>query len=1205
MSENQYSGCPYEKILQERKGADGQTEYFMKIDEKGSSESKWISKDELEKYPESKALLSQYAHSKPDGPSGQYHDSKYKKIDRILKKEDDKYFVIWYGLPVEDGTWETNVGGEPLKLFNKRISFQMPFKQGDIDVPPPNEIISLDSYENLSLREITFLNEILTCHQTCNNIIIRDYLDFPCLPTCISFLKILQTQVQEIGPYLIISDHLTQLNKMLKNVSELLPIIYTGSADSRDRLKSLFFTNDNVTFDANLVITTPSILSADKTVLSTVFYRSAIILSQNITQVFKDLHDFHIREKIFIAPTDPSPVSSELHDLISLFQDGENNELSKSCISSAKTALTQIQPSFQKMQKHGISSFVVPPIQYINCPLSDIQKKVCNWVLSKHSKSLQMAAQNVLRLCSHPFTISGVEFLLKSPDFILSSTKFTVLQKIIESCQNNFQRLLIITQFNSNLDLIIDLLDTMEIEYINLSSEFEEEEDNTDKNIILYNPRYTKSTIPIDTLNCVVIFDGETSIWRSLILKHRNSRAPIFKVTSIYQLECQDCCEQELLNLCTSSTFNERQADELMKVAYVNAHSNFNENEDPDELLNNAKTEQTISSLVNIIQNIDSNTFWNNMNENDDFQMFEPQQPKINEKFEWNVHQRNQLFRGLFRIGYSRWDIIQQINGLFLPKSVIQKVSQILLRFLAVCNGNHGFQKAKELSGVTESLEADYEFMTKTVFGKENFQGILKKHCSNLLKRVESLFSLNSALEANVNSSDFQGYRLGGAAFTDWWSEEYDKALTYITWKFGLNCYDRTPGFLEDKLADMFNHLQEGVDEKMLIDRAIHLCDASKKSQMTDEKVIETVSQRSHKLSQQNQKIIITNILNFGIDEDEKGEKDYESFAKRCKIAKCSPEDIKSYVEDLLERCNNPDIGNDIPYNSAIRITQRVAAMTQLRKIFRKYPEQEQLITFFTEAPNWRNMRKKWTPECEITYFRSLLHSGFGSLNEIIQNEDISSTFEGASPPSFLTDPYSIIKRINKLYDYMEHPYSKKTSSFGAPRKSKRLDAPVKPISLQSLKGLGDNIKYPIAITQTSSIIDIGHIVYDRKGFSSARYIYPAGYKSLRLHTSMKDVTQRVPWISEIVDTGGPNPLFRVYMEEDPSVSYEGDTPSSPWVQILKAISAKKKEKKANAVSGPEAYLLASPITSYLIQKLPNAKLCPGYKWKPIEGEEE
>jgi hypothetical protein len=52
---------------------------------------------------------------------------------------------------------------------------------------------------------------------------------------------------------------------------------------------------------------------------------------------------------------------------------------------------------------------------------------------------------------------------------------------------------------------------------------------------------------------------------------------------------------------------------------------------------------------------------------------------------------------------------------------------------------------------------------------------------------------------------------------------------------------------------------------------------------------------------------------------------------------------------------------------------------------------------------------------------------------------------------------------------------------------------------------------------------------------------------------------------------------------------------------VLKAVTdAKKNKGRVPSISGPEAFLLAQPITTYLIQQLPNAEKCTRYVFRDL-----
>ena len=148
--------------------------------------------------------------------------------------------------------------------------------------------------------------------------------------------------------------------------------------------------------------------------------------------------------------------------------------------------------------------------------------------------------------------------------------------------------------------------------------------------------------------------------------------------------------------------------------------------------------------------------------------------------------------------------------------------------------------------------------------------------------------------------------------------------------------------------------------------------------------------------------------------------------------------------------------------------------------------------------------------------------------------------------------------------------------------------------------------KFPFNVTQVSQIPDLGKIVTDRDGFHNERYIFPAGYKATKQFADLKHPNERITWVSEIVDKGGPSPVFRIYPQDRPDEYIEGETPSSPWVMALKTLSNIRGEKgKANTISGPEAFLLSHPTTIYLIQHMPGASECTNYVMKQIQGEND
>jgi len=145
-----------------------------------------------------------------------------------------------------------------------------------------------------------------------------------------------------------------------------------------------------------------------------------------------------------------------------------------------------------------------------------------------------------------------------------------------------------------------------------------------------------------------------------------------------------------------------------------------------------------------------------------------------------------------------------------------------------------------------------------------------------------------------------------------------------------------------------------------------------------------------------------------------------------------------------------------------------------------------------------------------------------------------------------------------------------------------------------------NNVKFPVVISNSLSIHNLGKIVYEKPGFHSSSYIWPVGYKSVRQFASMRDPEIRINYINEILD--GEQPTFRVTPEDEPEKPVCASSPTAAWKIIIEKVNSMKTTKTGkrmfSAVSGPEYFGFASPAIAKLIQELPNAEKCAIYKKK-------
>jgi len=93
------------------------------------------------------------------------------------------------------------------------------------------------------------------------------------------------------------------------------------------------------------------------------------------------------------------------------------------------------------------------------------------------------------------------------------------------------------------------------------------------------------------------------------------------------------------------------------------------------------------------------------------------------------------------------------------------------------------------------------------------------------------------------------------------------------------------------------------------------------------------------------------------------------------------------------------------------------------------------------------------------------------------------------------------------------------------------------------------------------TILSLGEIDPSKEEFSSAKYIWPIGFKSYRLYASIADPDKRCKYVSEILlGSDDKTPVFRVTPEEDESKYVEGVSATNAWSSIIAKVNEKKNQ---------------------------------------------
>jgi len=136
------------------------------------------------------------------------------------------------------------------------------------------------------------------------------------------------------------------------------------------------------------------------------------------------------------------------------------------------------------------------------------------------------------------------------------------------------------------------------------------------------------------------------------------------------------------------------------------------------------------------------------------------------------------------------------------------------------------------------------------------------------------------------------------------------------------------------------------------------------------------------------------------------------------------------------------------------------------------------------------------------------------------------------------------------------------------------------------------NPRLPLNLGELT-LISLGTII-PRAPYVTLNHIWPIGFSSTRYFTSMRNPSQRVQYVSQIVDAGD-RPQFVVTVADDPSNPIISHSPSGCWRTVLKRVMGKigsEEAQKNISVSGSMRFGLAHPVIAHLIRELPRADLC-------------
>lgn len=622
---------------------------------------------------------------------------------------------------------------------------------------------------------------------------------------------------------------------------------------------------------------------------------------------------------------------------------------------------------------------------------------------------------------------------------------------------------------------------------------------------------------------------------------------------------------------------------------------------------------------------------------------------------EWDRKDRKNLVKLLKTYGWDRWECSPTVE---LDKDVVQVrlYARALLRYML----ERLYYTNKESNPVldvilNESLNKEFDpFYTnneKAVdddesrqdsmhLNSEEAQNDLKNNIAILAQRIEFFYFINMAVKnANCKYADIE--------LSSNWTED-DKKLIYGIYKYGYGNYEQIwkDQELDFKMTDDQFQKSDLTARIKKIKNEIYRKYCGKDDDKDGKSIIRRPRPLTNSFKKRDKSAIFQQLLHGGIPIGDDLEYDWDKFREITDFPEKTNEQIKKFVFDIIEGKvndrydeNKPEDGkqegvtleppqetvaadgkedeketgddkkkskkegdDEAGDSGCSRLKPRVESLTSLRVAIKKLTP-EVFHEYVLAVPRWRNVPENWTNELEYKFLMEISERGWGVCDQILKEQPFVDAL-GTDLPRFMSKDNSVMNRVKNVISHINKIPLEKLQSDNANRPKKR---PPPQTDRRPDIDLDENgmPKLPITFSASSAITDLGKIITDRPKFHTDKYIYPAGFKSKKPYKSTLDPNERVTYICEIVDTGSDEPLFKVYMEDNPEECFEGPSPTSPWSLISKKVNLLRQEEAANktSISGPAFYCLDRPETIYALQLLPGAKELSEYKWREFSND--
>ncbi|OHT11334.1 F/Y-rich N-terminus family protein [Tritrichomonas foetus] len=1086
------------------------------------------------------------------------------------------------------------------------------------------------------------------------------------------FINYLSTVQKIPGPFLIVVplSTISHWERELADWAPHLKVLsYYGIKERRkyQRIYEMFYPDTQLP-KFNVLVTTYQYVTRDVNLFSTIKWRCVVVdeahrLKNHKSQLINCIRQFDIDFKLLLTGT---PLQNNIEELWTLLnfldpdafesmQDFENKfgELKES------DQIIQLQsilkPLMIRRRKNDVEQSIIPLEEIIiECPMTQHQKAYYKSIFTRNLEYLSRGAHkdnktNLLnismelrKVCNHPYLIRGAEdqilielrdrlggfvsneYAFVNDSLIRSAGKMILLDKLLEKLKKDGHRVLIFSQMTKMLDILQDYLKYKEYKFERLDGQVRGDlrqmaidnfnDPNSEDFIFLLCTKAGGVGINLTTADTVIIYDSDWNPQNDIQATARCHRIGQTKEVKMYRFITAKSYERKMfetasvklgLDQALLEQNNKKQhkedLDKLLKLGAYYAfeddeNEKFNENEDIDTVLlkstkikhenigNSSKFSFTQFELDESDSQVDLSApdFWQKylpdvveddlslegvsmgerrriMREGADSEAASnAPTSQSNENSDWNKKKLGKVMSNFMKFGWGRWRVIYESSELSCHISDVKEACIVLLGWMIKASSDEHFPVLESIYNGSRSSETkEFEKLFKNY---NDTKVSCSSSASKKLSRLDLLYFLNGAVGSCPNPpDDIIVPDIANQKPTEWWTDKDDQLLLHGAWQYGYMNYSDIK----------FTNTEEQVNMSALTSRLRNLIIGLKNAYMTykenlnDENIpfnYETLKLTQEAVNKRDHKVILHYINYFGYP-------DVQQFKKVANLMSKSDKVIEDYLDAIINYCKGKNEFERILVDKIARpdkVLQRLEFFESVRKS--------------TEKTDFR------MDDAELIKY--VAANGLIGLNS---QDFITSRFGSENLESI------IFKHLSKVVTGKQIlPKSRSTlHNFVIPEYEKNEDgSPILPIKVNNL----------------TIIKDLGKVVYDRKNYHNERYIFPVGYTAERQFTSLEQPNDKAWYLQQILD-GGEYPIFRVEMINDKKKRvFEGNAPSKPWTEVVKAIENRKRQLKMGSqrcltISGPEMFGLYSPLGSHLVQNLENADKCARFLRKKFKND--